>query len=168
MEVQDYSEKSFAVFGSETKTHKEKLKELGGKFNASLKCGPGWIFPMARKKDVLAFIEGRGNSEESKVVSRGNSSAGYSVSTAGSSQSANIVAVFKAEIEKKNFQERIQLLSLLTGIASNTPVLVEKESKSSPPKKVSPKVKSALDSEDSDEEEDEDAFRPSFLTKKKN
>ena len=39
----DYSEKAFAVIG-DTKIIKETLKELGGKFNAKLSCGAGWIF----------------------------------------------------------------------------------------------------------------------------
>lgn len=41
--IVDYSEKAFAVVG-ETKSIKDDLKLLGGKFNNFLSCGPGWIF----------------------------------------------------------------------------------------------------------------------------
>lgn len=39
----DYSEKAFAIIGN-TKPISETLKELGGRFNFRLSCGPGWIF----------------------------------------------------------------------------------------------------------------------------
>ena len=50
-----YSEKSFVVLG-DTKPIKDKLKEMGGKFNPCLNCEsrlqPGWIFPL-NKQDVI-------------------------------------------------------------------------------------------------------------------
>ena len=36
-------EKSLVLMG-DTKPFKETIKEMGGKWNANLKCGPGWIF----------------------------------------------------------------------------------------------------------------------------
>lgn len=44
----DYSEKAIAVVG-ETKAIKETLKTLGGRFNAHLTCGAGWIFSKAKE-----------------------------------------------------------------------------------------------------------------------
>jgi hypothetical protein len=44
MNIQQYSDKSFVIIGSDTKEHKEKIKAIGGKWNANLKCGGGWIF----------------------------------------------------------------------------------------------------------------------------
>lgn len=55
LEIVDYSEKSFAVIG-ETKPIKDKLKELGGKFNFRLKCGAGWIFPKTKEPEVKAAL----------------------------------------------------------------------------------------------------------------
>jgi len=55
MEVQDYTEKSIVVIG-ETKDNKDGLIKLGGKFNAKLKVGPGWIFPKTEKERVLKFV----------------------------------------------------------------------------------------------------------------
>lgn len=56
MEVQDYTEKSIVVIGEKTKDNKEGLIKLGGKFNAKLKVGPGWVFPKTEKERVLKFV----------------------------------------------------------------------------------------------------------------
>jgi hypothetical protein len=58
-----YSDKSVALFGS-TKAIKEKLKELGGRFNAHLndpqalgsKC-PGWVYPIASRDSLIAQLK---------------------------------------------------------------------------------------------------------------
>lgn len=41
--IVDYSEKAIAVYG-DTKSIKDKLKSLGGRFNPRLREGTGWIF----------------------------------------------------------------------------------------------------------------------------
>jgi len=60
IEVIDYSDKSFAVYGN-TKPIKEELKELGGRFNMYLKATSGftfagWIFPLTKKQAVLSAL----------------------------------------------------------------------------------------------------------------
>ena len=55
--IENYSEKSFAVFGN-TKTFKDELKKLGGKFNSNLKGKAGWIFSNSNKTKVEEFISG--------------------------------------------------------------------------------------------------------------
>jgi hypothetical protein len=54
----DYSEKAIAVIG-ETKPIKDKLGRngLGGTFNMYLSCGPGWIFPKTRYKEIEAALK---------------------------------------------------------------------------------------------------------------
>jgi len=58
----DYSDKSFIVFGNATKTYKQQLSELGGKFNMYLKerpgfpGGAGWIFFAKNKGLVYKFL----------------------------------------------------------------------------------------------------------------
>lgn len=58
----DYSDKSFIVFGNATKTYKQQLAELGGKFNMYLKerpgfpGGAGWIFFTKNKGLVYKFL----------------------------------------------------------------------------------------------------------------
>ena len=48
VQIIDYSEKAIAVVG-ETKAIKETLKTLGGRFNAHLTCGAGWIFSKTKE-----------------------------------------------------------------------------------------------------------------------
>lgn len=55
----NYSEKAIALFGN-TKPIKEKLKELGGRFNPYLlnqgeKCA-GWIFPKTKESQLLLIL----------------------------------------------------------------------------------------------------------------
>ena len=55
--IEDYSEKSIVVRGTETKTFKEGLKNLGGKYNMNLKGQPGWVFPKTKSQSVQNFIK---------------------------------------------------------------------------------------------------------------
>jgi hypothetical protein len=54
-EIVDYSDKAFAVVG-DTKSIKDDLKRLGGRFNFRLSCGAGWIFPKTKMDDVKALL----------------------------------------------------------------------------------------------------------------
>lgn len=65
--VEDYSEKSIVVRGPETFKYKENLKEMGGKYNANLTGGVGWVFVKSMKKDLLSFI---GSNKEPKAVQK--------------------------------------------------------------------------------------------------
>lgn len=51
LQIIDYSEKAIAIIG-ETKAIKETLKTLGGRFNAHLTCGAGWIFSKAKETAI--------------------------------------------------------------------------------------------------------------------
>ncbi len=51
IEYVDYSEKAFAIVG-DTKPIKDKLKELGGRFNSCLKCGAGWVFSKKKEQEI--------------------------------------------------------------------------------------------------------------------
>ncbi|MEO5990530.1 MAG: hypothetical protein ABIP68_02760 [Ferruginibacter sp.] len=51
VQIIDYSEKAIAVIG-DTKPIKDKLKELGGRFNFRLSCGAGWIFPKTKLSEL--------------------------------------------------------------------------------------------------------------------
>lgn len=55
IQVIEYSDKSIAVIG-DTKPIKDKLKELGGKFNFRLTCGAGWIFPKTKLSDLQTAL----------------------------------------------------------------------------------------------------------------
>ena len=47
----NYSEKAIAIIG-DTRAIKDTLKTLGGRFNAHLTCGAGWIFPKAKESTL--------------------------------------------------------------------------------------------------------------------
>lgn len=51
VQIIDYSEKAIAVVG-DTRAIKETLKSLGGRFNAHLTCGAGWIFSKAKESTI--------------------------------------------------------------------------------------------------------------------
>ena len=51
----EYSDKSIAVYGN-TKIYKDKLKILGGKWNANLRDGPGWIFSNKHREDIERWL----------------------------------------------------------------------------------------------------------------
>lgn len=54
-QIIDYSEKAIAVLG-DTKIIKDQLKNLGGRFNAHLNCGAGWIFPKTKLEALKALL----------------------------------------------------------------------------------------------------------------
>jgi hypothetical protein len=54
--LEKYSEKCIVIRG-DTKEYKDELKELGGKWNAGLKDGPGWIYPATLKEKVKKFVD---------------------------------------------------------------------------------------------------------------
>lgn len=60
--VVDYSDKTFIVFGEATRTYKQQLRDLGGKFNKYLKerpefaGGAAWIFMNKFKPKVYNFV----------------------------------------------------------------------------------------------------------------
>lgn len=61
MEIINYTDKSIVVKGDLTKTYKEDLKKLGGRFNAHLKLENGtefcgWVFSKKHENDVNEFI----------------------------------------------------------------------------------------------------------------
>jgi hypothetical protein len=51
----DYSDKAFALVG-DTRSIAARLRELGGRFNARLSCGPGWIFTKKREAAVRSAL----------------------------------------------------------------------------------------------------------------
>jgi hypothetical protein len=54
--LEDYSDNSFVLQGEDTKKYKDKIKELGGKWNSNLKIGPGWIFNIKNKESVKEWL----------------------------------------------------------------------------------------------------------------
>lgn len=55
IQIVNYSEKAIAVIG-DTRTIKETLKAIGGRFNAHLTCGAGWIFSKSKEDAIRAAL----------------------------------------------------------------------------------------------------------------
>lgn len=51
LQIIDYSEKAIAIIG-DTRAIKDILKSLGGRFNAHLTCGAGWIFSKSKEAAI--------------------------------------------------------------------------------------------------------------------
>ena len=80
--VIDYTSKSIVVTG-ETKPLKNRLKELGGRFNPNLTSGPGWVFNAVHRDKVEAFLK------DPKSLGENGSTATVSKSTDSSSSSSS-------------------------------------------------------------------------------
>lgn len=55
IQLVDYSEKAIAIVG-DTKPVKDILRNLGGRFNARLSCGAGWVFSKSKADEVRAAL----------------------------------------------------------------------------------------------------------------
>lgn len=70
-EIIDYTEKSIAVFG-DTKSIKDDLKALGGRFNSRLNYNgekvAGWIFPIHLRNEIEALLEISDKSTDSEIT----------------------------------------------------------------------------------------------------
>lgn len=55
LQIIDYSEKAIAIVG-DTRAIKDTLKTLGGRFNAHLTCGAGWIFSKSKEDAIKATL----------------------------------------------------------------------------------------------------------------
>ena len=56
VKVVKYSDKALVVLG-ETQVIKEKLKEVGGRWNPKLKMGKGWVFSVKKQDTLLQFLD---------------------------------------------------------------------------------------------------------------
>ena len=68
----EYSAKSVAVIG-DTRPNKDALKELGGKWNSRLRCGPGWIYPKTKIEEIIKRMMRSGSSSPKTVKSKPSS-----------------------------------------------------------------------------------------------
>lgn len=69
-----YSEKAIAVIG-DTRPFADVLRANGGRFNARLSCGPGWIFQATKRDTIIEALKAAGATvRESDAVPARNSS----------------------------------------------------------------------------------------------
>lgn len=55
LQLINYSDKAVALVG-DTREIKDELKRIGGRFNAKLSCGAGWIFSNAKRAELEALV----------------------------------------------------------------------------------------------------------------
>jgi DNA topoisomerase-1 len=55
MYVDDYTSYSFVIRGN-TIPFKDRIKEIGGKYNRNLEGGPGWLFPVVRRAELEQWV----------------------------------------------------------------------------------------------------------------
>ena len=55
LRIVHYSDKCVVVIGN-TKANKDRLKAIGGKYNAWLKCGEGWVFPKHKEAEIRSVF----------------------------------------------------------------------------------------------------------------
>ena len=67
MNLSIYSDKSFVITGN-TKDHKTYMKEMGGRWNANLSCGSGWIFSLTKKKEMEDWLAKQQQQPQSLLV----------------------------------------------------------------------------------------------------
>lgn len=144
MNCSEYSEKAIVVRGEATKTYKENLKTLGGKYNASLKGGAGWIFSKTSEAKVNKFIASanKGDVEPSSPVAvRIERSGG------GDSRMSEVLDDIKTLIQGKDSDYKLAFLS------SVTMLLVEKGQPLKPVPRQQPKAEVVVESDNEEEEE---------------
>ena len=111
--IEQYSEKAIAAKGN-TQLYKEKLKEMGGKWNSGLKGGAGWIFPNS-KRPLLEELQRQISSGSVKAVP-------VEKKESASSSSGSVVSGSKYEqpqfISMKTYLEMLSRIERLEAIVS--------------------------------------------------
>lgn len=123
LSCEDYSDKAIVVRG-DTKDHKEDLKKLGGKFNANLRDGPGWIFSKKNEDIVLGYIVsgrvvGGEEKKQQKIVPKTTSQ-----NLRGSTE---ILLAIESCVKTMNPQERLTFLTSVIGRISSCPYVTTKD-----------------------------------------
>ena len=85
-----YSEKAIAVIG-DTRPFADVLRANGGRFNARLSCGAGWIFQATKKDTIIEALKAAGAtvSESDTVPARNSSNSSNSSNRRNSSTRRN-------------------------------------------------------------------------------
>lgn len=124
--IEKYSEKSFVVRG-ETKEHKEKLSDLGGKWNSRLRDGAGWIFPNMFKDNVENWIN------KGIVIQKKRYNTSYNNETCTTSVTHNVGQILKEVSELK--KEVSELKKLIKQLINNEEEIIESDYDSEEEKK---------------------------------
>jgi len=114
----DYSDKAIVVRG-DTKDHKEDLKKLGGKYNANLRDGSGWIFSKKNEDKVLAYIASGNIADDEKE----NKTSRPLASKPAVKQTSDLMGSIELALKAMDLKERLAFVSNVTLLASSQPVV---------------------------------------------
>lgn len=130
----EYSEKAIVVRGESTKTYKDNLKTLGGKYNASLKGGAGWIFSKTSEAKVNKFISSvnKGDITPSSPVEERQESRKATTSSVDI-RMPSILQDIKTLMEGKDSEYKLAFLSSVTLLLTQNSVPVARPTPSLKP-----------------------------------
>lgn len=121
-----YTDKSIVVRG-DTKNSKEELKALGGKWNANLRDGAGWIFPKTKEPAVQELVK-RLNSGTSQVPAMAKPSVATLVRAKNTEQMLSQLQSFFSGMtmpERVEFTQKILGLLLTQAATTDEDVIVD-------------------------------------------
>lgn len=134
IEIVDYNEKSILIKG-DTKPLKEKLKELGGRYNPTL---GGWIFSKKKKEEIqkslasfnndkIKNVQVNNNKIENKIenVQVNNNKIENKIenkidnNTNVNPTVDNIISIINDMFSEMNYEERLKFVLMITNLACN-------------------------------------------------
>jgi hypothetical protein len=143
----NYSDKAIVVRGSDMNSYEEELQKLGGKYNAMLKGGGGWIFSKQKESKVRAFISEMSQGDSSDPVG----SSGPTSSVGPSSR--DLLEQIKARYASVNHAERLRfLIEVTTLLAKEVEVVKARLGEKTRLLKPKPKVEAVVEDASEDEE----------------
>ena len=178
--IEQYSEKAIAVRGN-TQPYKENLKDLGGKWNAGLRGGGGWIFPNSKK---IKIEELNGLISKGEVTTAPVEKKTY-IPPSSSSQSSTSLSSNSLPVNDRNFVPLKEYLALLSrverleqicshvdfvkGISSSKDTNVNtKDTKKNNSSSSKDEIKINIEEDSDESEEDEEPQAVERLMKNKN
>lgn len=149
----EYSEKAIVVRGEATKTYKENLKSLGGKYNASLKGGAGWIFTKTNEGKVNKFISSvnRGEVKASDPIEEPQHHRTFSSSY--DSRMSGILQDIKTLLQGKDSDYKLAFLTSVTLLLTDKSTPTPPVQALKPMLRQQPKTEVVISSSDEEEEE---------------
>ncbi len=167
MSVSEYSEKAIVLRGEDTRSYKDQITSLGGKFNSALKGGPGWIFSKKMEEKVQEFVDSVNTEQEHvpTVVAPPQQS---------SDSLEDILASVKKYLESRSEQERLLVIGKIAYFITTMPekssstktvkVVTKTFARPTPSTKTFPKTFAKPATEvSSDQSDDEEVARPRLL-----
>lgn len=129
IEIFDYTEKSILIKG-DTKPLKEKLKELGGRYNPTL---GGWIFSKKKKEEIQKSLVLDNNNVDNNLNNKIDNKVENKIENKVENNSMskvldtnptvdNIISTINDMFSEMNHEERFRFVLMITNLACNNPV----------------------------------------------